>query len=198
MISEYIQGKFSPAIEDSESIKDLIDTHYLNKSHLTDGFASSYYGVSAIGKAIHRSKYEDGGDFPDFILKNCLRLIGKKYNGIKFDLVCYIPPTKSGPLVKNFADKIAKIIGVPISHDLIKTRETQEQKMFQSSFSKQENIQGAFDYKEPEKIKNKTVLLIDDIYDSGTTLKETGRVLSLYGAKWIVPIVIAKTVGGTI
>lgn len=35
-------------------------------SRLTDGYAASYYGVSSVGGAIHRSKYENGGDFRIF------------------------------------------------------------------------------------------------------------------------------------
>jgi ATP-dependent DNA helicase RecQ len=37
--------------------------------------------------------------------------------------------------------------------------------------------------------------LIDDIYDSGATLKEIGKVLTKSGATEIIPLVIAKTVG---
>lgn len=181
-----------------EPIMDLIRMHEQKKSHLIDGYASSYYGVSAVGQAIHRSKYENGGDFPDFLLTSCLRVIGRKYGHIKFDLVCHIPPTQSGKLVENFAGKIARAIGVPISNGLIKVRETKEQKIFQSSFAKQDNIKEAFDFENASTIKGKTILLIDDIYDSGATLKEAGRVLTKYGARWIAPLVIAKTVGGTI
>lgn len=181
-----------------EQLMTLVKKHFKSKSRLSDGYASAYYGMSGVGNALHRSKYEHGGDFPDFLLANCLRLIRKKYKNIKFDLICYIPPTLSGDLVRNFATKIGIALGIEISHDLIKNRDTKEQKVFQSTFSKQENIKGAFKFKNPDILADKTILLIDDIYDSGTTLKEAGRVLTACGAKWIVPLVIAKTVGGTL
>ena len=176
---------------------EIIKEHLARASRLVNGFAASYYGVSNIGAALHRSKYENGGDFPDFLLKKTLSVFGKKYKGIHFDLVMYLPPTKSGDLVNNFATKFARIINVPISHDLIKIRITQEQKIFQNSYSKQENVAGAFDVDETI-VKGKTILLLDDIYDSGATLKEIGKLLTQKGAKYIVPIVIAKTVGGTL
>lgn len=47
-------------------------------------------------------------------------------------------------------------------------------------------------------IKGKCIVLLDDIYDSGATLKEIGKLLTNKGAKCIVPIVIAKTIGGTL
>ena len=176
---------------------EIIKEHLGKASRLVDGFAASYYGVSNVGAAIHRSKYENGGDFPDFLLKKTLSVFGKKFRGIHFDLVLYLPPTKSGDLVKNFATKFARVIDVPISHELKKVRITQEQKMFQNSYSKQENVSDAFDIRE-DIVKDKYIVLLDDIYDSGATLKEVGKLLTHKGAKCIVPIVIAKTVGGTL
>lgn len=195
-----------PIIEYKNAIKtadytaneiEVINEHLSKVSHLVNGYAASYYGVSNVGAAIHRCKYENGGDFPDFLLKKTLSVFGKKLKGMHFDLVLYLPPTKSGDLVKNFAVKFAKVIRLPISHDLIKVRVTNEQKIFQNAYSKQENVAGAFDIDE-NIVKNKTIVLIDDIYDSGATLKEVGKLLTQKGAKYIVPIVIAKTVGGTL
>lgn len=180
-------------IKEMEIIKEQLG----HVSRLTNGYAASFYGVSNIGAALHRSKYENGGDFPDFLLKKTLSVFGKKFRGIKFDLVMYIPPTKSGNLVKNFATKFAHAINVPISHDLNKIRITQEQKMFQNSYSKRDNVVGAFDV-DKNIVEGKIILLLDDIYDSGATLKEVGNLLNRKGAKYIVPIVIAKTIGGTL
>lgn len=180
----------------SEEVE-IIKEHLRKASRMVNGYAASYYGTSNIGAAIHRSKYENGGDFPDFLLNKTLSMFGKKFRDIKFDLVLYLPPTKSGDLVKNFTIKFARVINVPISHALKKVRVTQEQKMFENSYSKHENVLGAFDI-EDDIVKGKTILLIDDIYDSGATLKEVGSILTQKGAKYIVPIVIAKTVGGTL
>lgn len=174
----------------------IINAHLQKASRLVTGYAASYYGVSNVGAALHRSKYGNGGEFPDFLLKKTLSVFGKKFRDVHFDLLLYVPPTKSGNLVKNFATKFARVIGVPVSHGLVKNRDTEEQKIFQNSYSKQENVADAFDIK--ESVTGKTILLLDDIYDSGATLKEIGKLLTAKGAKCIVPIVIAKTVGGTL
>lgn len=182
---------------DRPIVDKALKKHLRDASRLTNGYAASYYAVSHVGAAIHRSKYENGGDFPDFLVTKVLSVIGKKYRGIHFNLVLYVPPTMSGDLVKHFAEKIASIIKVPISHDLVKTRKTNEQKIFQNSYSKKDNVAGAFTLRN-NIVKGKTVLLIDDIYDSGATLKEIGKQLTMFGAKFVVPLVIAKTVGGTL
>ena len=80
----------------------------------------------------------------------------------------------------------------------MKARQTNEQKIYQNSYLKQENIKDAFTFNRPDEIAGKRILLIDDIYDSGATMKEIGRLLTLMGAELIVPITIAKTIGGDI
>ncbi len=164
--------------------------------NMIDGVAASYYGVSNVGSAIHRSKYENGGDFPEFLLRLTLKAFYKKFGDKKFDIVLFVPPTNSGDLVKNFAIKFASSIKVPISFDLIKTKQIDAQKVFQNSFLKQENVKDAFTYNNTIDLQGKRIIVLDDIYDSGATLKEIGKLLTAMGAELIVPITIAKTVGG--
>lgn len=165
-------------------------------SNLVNGVAASYYGVSNVGAAIHRSKYENGGNFPDFLLRFTLKAFRKKFDQEKFDMILYIPPTKSGELVKNFAIKISQVLKFPISHNLRKQRQISEQKVFENSYLKADNVRDAFIYNNSTEIEDKSILLIDDIFDSGATVKEIGRYLTNSGAKKIAPLVIAKTVGG--
>jgi ATP-dependent DNA helicase RecQ len=167
-------------------------------SNIVNGVAASYYGVSNVGAALHRSKYENGGDFPDFLLELVLKAFRKKFGQEKFDLILYVPPTSSGDLVKNFAVKISQVLKIPISHNLVKARQTKEQKVFENGYLKTENVKDAFTFTTPNDIKGKSILLVDDIFDSGATLKEIGKLLTKLGASKIAPIVIAKTVGGDI
>jgi len=166
------------------------------KTNLINGVASSYYGVSNVGSALHRCKYENGGDFPDWILRLTLKAFYKNFAKERFDLLIFVPPTKSGDLVKNFAEKIAKTLRIQISYNLKKQRTTKEQKIFQTNILKTDNIKGAFVYEPQEEIIEKNILLIDDIFDSGATIKEIGKYLSKLGANKIAPLIIAKTVGG--
>ena len=167
-------------------------------SNIVNGVAASYYGVSNVGSALHRSKYDNGGDFPDFLLRLTLKAFRKTFGNTRFDWVLYVPPTHSGDLVKNFAVKFASVIKVPISHKLVKSRQTSEQKVFQNGWLKQDNVKDAFSYMSPEEINGKRIILLDDIFDSGATMKEIGKMLTAMGAETIVPVAIAKTVGGDI
>lgn len=180
-----------------ESYFPVLDVESRN-SNIVNGVAASYYGVSNVGNALHRSKYENGGDFPDFLLRLTLKAFHKTFGKARFDWVLYVPPTHSGDLVKNFAARFASAIKVPISHKLVKVRQTSEQKVYQNGWLKQDNVKDAFSYLSPEEVNGKRIILLDDIFDSGATMKEIGKLLTTMGAETIVPIAIAKTVGGDI
>ncbi|RLA09076.1 MAG: RecQ family ATP-dependent DNA helicase [Gammaproteobacteria bacterium] len=180
---------------DDKKIVDGLIQKTKKESKLIDGIASSYYGFSNVGKTIYKCKYENGKDYPDFLLKQTLIAFGKTFKSQKFDLVLFVPPTESGKLVENFATKIANTLKLPI-FSIIKTRETKQQKIFQNKALKTQNIKDVFDINID--ITDESILLIDDIFDSGATITEIGKMLTKRGAKVIVPLVIAKTVGGDI
>jgi len=165
-------------------------------SNIVNGVASSYYGVSNVGTALHRCKYETNEDFPDFLLKLTLKSFRKKFGQEKFDFIAYVPPTSSGDLVKNFAIKLSQILNFPVTHNLIKVRLTKEQKIFENAYLKSDNVNGAFSFNDPNILVGKSILLVDDIFDSGATVKEIGKLFTTLGAVKIAPIVIARTVGG--
>lgn len=193
-----------PNDEWKEKLQDFREDYFPNLeveakgSNIVNGVAASYYGVSNVGAALHRSKYETKEDFPDFLLKLCLKAYRKKFGQEKFDLIAYVPPTSSGDLVKNFATKLSQVLKFPLTHDLVKTRQTNEQKVFENGYLKSDNVSGAFSFNNPSFLVGKSILLVDDIFDSGATIKELGKLFTTFGVIKIAPIVIARTVGGDI
>ncbi len=165
-------------------------------TRLVKGVAASFYGVSQVGSAIHRSKYENGGDFPDWLIQMLLKAYRRRYAGEQFDLILYIPPTVSGDLVRHLAEKVSSFLKIPVLHILAKSRHTLEQKTFENSYLKSGNIAGAFILADTDSVRDKKILLIDDIFDSGATIREAGKYLTESGAAMIAPLVLAKTVGG--
>ena len=162
--------------------------------NMINGIAASYYGVTNVGSAIHHCKYESGEDFPDFLLRLTLKAFRRRFGKATFDLVLFVPPTESGNLVRNFAQKVAGILRFEFSDGLEKNRSTQPQKAFESAIGKKDNVKDAFFLEIG--VKGKNILLIDDIFDSGVTVKEIGRILKIAGAISVAPLTIAKTVGG--
>ena len=105
-----------------------------------------------------------------------LRLIKRKYN-------------QSILLAKHLSIKTK----IPINYtSLIRTENTIPQVQL-SGKARLNNLKNAFMIKYPEIIKNKKIVLIDDVETTGSTLKECAKILKKAGAQNIYALTIAKT-----
>lgn len=60
--------------------------------------------------------------------------------------------------------------------------------------ARQANVRGAFTVSAPDQLQGKTVLLIDDVYTSGSTVNECARVLRRSGAAAVDVFTVARAV----
>lgn len=90
--------------------------------------------------------------------------------------------------------KLSEIIPLPEieKNALGKIRNTDSQIGLADYNKRTLNISGSFGILNKEKIAGKNILLFDDVYTSGATLKEAVRVLKENGARKIIGLVIAK------
>ena len=130
--------------------------------------------------------------FPDNIVKGVYYAYKSKLSNHNFDLIMYIPPTVSGILVEDLAKRLSSLMNIPLSNDL-KKKNTQPQKVFNSGLRKKENVADCFFIDNQSLVKGKKILIVDDVYDSGCTLREAGKFLFDKGAELIAPLTIAKT-----
>ncbi len=94
---------------------------------------------------------------------------------------------------KELGKELANFLKIPLMSDnLIKIKETLCQADLSSVEERKENVKDVFLYLNPEKIKGKGILLVDDIYATGSTIEECARVLRKAGAKKIIGIVVAR------
>jgi predicted amidophosphoribosyltransferase len=54
------------------------------------------------------------------------------------------------------------------------------------------SVRGAYRTAHPERIRGRTVLLVDDVYTTGSTLRECATVLVAAGAKEVRAITVAQ------
>ncbi|MBW2037012.1 MAG: ComF family protein [Deltaproteobacteria bacterium] len=76
---------------------------------------------------------------------------------------------------------------------LSRTRWTQPQTALGRS-ERQENIKGAFFLRHPGKIKGKKIMLVDDVYTTGSTVNECARILMKGGAELVDVLTLARAV----
>ena len=74
---------------------------------------------------------------------------------------------------------------------LIKTKNIIEQSKLNKE-ERQNNIQGVYNLQNPQKITNQKILLVDDIYTTGSTVNECSKILKQANPKKIGVLVLAK------
>ena len=116
---------------------------------------------------------------------------------IKTDCVIPIPLHWSRYAKRGFnqvdllAEELSKELNVPVLNILERVKKTEFQSRL-SSDEKKKNLQGAFRFSKKFNIKlleNKTVLLVDDLLTTGSTLKSAASLLSLAKPGSIVAVV---------
>jgi ComF family protein len=160
-----------------------------------------YYQNLLIKKLIQKFKYEPfirelAKPLASLVVAH-LQLFDNKLNFSDFVLIP-IPLSKRRLRWRGFnqaeelAKELSKYLKIPlISNCLIKTRETLPQVEL-SEKERKENIKEAFYLRDQNKISGKKILLIDDVYTTGSTMEEAARVLKKAGAKEVWGIVVAR------
>jgi len=157
------------------------------------GWSLSYHGRSCTRKLVRASKYEDGGPFALSLVARAIEVLRSRYPMHDIDGIVSVPPTRSGMLVEDFARQVAAQLGVEYVSALAKVRTTQEQKQLTNRVQKADNVKGAFIVRSPDLVMGRTLLLIDDIYDSGYMIREVAQTLMQAGAKVVYPFTITRT-----
>ncbi len=148
-----------------------------------------------LGKLVYHFKYKKNKKAGEILVDLSYQFIKQNYPD--FDAIVAVPPAVASThffvnrfFSENLADKLQK----PLANKIIqRTRFTAEQKNPVDLINKRKNVKDSFKVLESEKIKNKTVLLIDDIYDSGATVNEISGLLKSALAQKVFVFTIAKT-----
>jgi ATP-dependent DNA helicase RecQ len=155
------------------------------------GRALCTYGDSGWGKLVRQGKYEDGY-FDDQLVTASAALI--KNNWIREPApqwVTSIPSLRRPELVKSFAQRLAKVLGLPYYDVIVKAKDTKPQKIMENSFLQCKNAVESFQV--TAGCLSEAVLLIDDMADSGWTLTVCGSLLRRAGSGTVYPFALAST-----
>ncbi len=77
--------------------------------------------------------------------------------------------------------------------NLKRIKATKNQAELKNAEERKENIENCFELARPEEIKNKNIVLIDDVFTTGSTVGEAVKTLKKAGANKIIAFVFAKT-----
>lgn len=91
------------------------------------------------------------------------------------------------------AQKVSASLGLPIDTGvLVRTKNTAPQTLMTDRGAREHNLAGAFSVSDPARIAGKTILLIDDVWTSGSTANEAVRTLLSAGASRVIVAVAAR------
>jgi len=145
------------------------------------GYALDYHSGTDVGETLSRVKYGGRGDrLPERIVTRAADCIREKFmtpGAPPLETVTFIPPSAGCSLVEDFANRLAARLKIPCAALLSRARPTDRQKDMKTRAEKRGNIAGAFALVAGSKLAGRSILLVDDIYDSGWTFREAARVL---------------------
>ena len=89
------------------------------------------------------------------------------------------------------ATLVARPRGIPVLHALKRTRYTSTQTKLDRS-ERMENLRGAFRVRHTARVKERHIVLVDDVFTTGSTVEECSRVLLREGAASVRVITVAR------
>ena len=90
------------------------------------------------------------------------------------------------------ASELSKLCLIPVDYKVLKKIRYTKPQIKCSGKNRKSNIKNAFEVVNPDKIKGKRVLLIDDVYTTGSTMQECIKVLKKAKVKSVDVLTVAR------
>lgn len=157
-------------------------------------FAGSDWQRSPVGEWTYRLKYKQDLSVIPELVAQVMVLVKEHPEILEVDLILPVPPSQQRPddPVQAFAQALSRETGITVGDALVKTRQTEQQKSFTTLAQKKANVDGAF--KLTTSLKGRRILVVDDLFDSGSTLSEIFRVVEKAGAASVHVLTLTRTI----
>ena len=158
------------------------------KFSFLDSWAAVWYYEGYIRKSLHRFKFSRARHYaPAYGRMLAMKLLTEYPDG--FDVLTWVPVsrlrrfTRGYDQVELLATAVGKELGMKPVRTLRKLRNNRPQSGITGTAQRRANVLGIYRETDPELVRGKQVLLLDDIVTSGATAGECARVLLTAGAK---------------
>lgn len=150
-----------------------------------------------IKDVIHRFKFGNHPEFGEGLAILMAEVFMREFDS-QIDCIVPIPMHRKKERSRGFnqaailANGVSKAIGVPVCTGLSRKKQTKPQGSL-SAAEREENVKNAFEVKERMFFQNKKVLLIDDVFTTGSTVESCAKTLISAGAKEVSSLTLSST-----
>jgi competence protein ComFC len=179
VICEKCRGKFEKAV-DREFTSDWMGTKF---EGALDSLTSFYKYNELMKDVLHQYKFLQDVELA--------RVFMEDFKTLKNETSIIVPipmhPDKLRERTFSQVDELLRIVKVPITHVLEKTMNTTQGKK-----SKLERINTEILFKVNSEVDGKSIILVDDLYTTGTTLQHAAFVLKQAGATKVDAVTLVR------
>ena len=156
---------------------------------------SPFYHKGVVKKGIQFLKKDNYVTVTDGFATEMAEVVRREYGGIAFDLLTAVPMHRKDYRQRGFdqtaglAKTLSQRMDVPYIPTLTKMQYTEPQKEL-TAIRRQGNLLGVFDV--TADVVGKTILLVDDVTTTGSTLEECAKMLKIYGAEAVYAVTAAS------
>ena len=168
------------------------------KVQFLDSFTAVWYYEGYVRKSLLRYKFGGKrGYAPSYGRTVAMKLAGEYPEG--FDCLTWVPVsswrrfTRGYDQVELLAVAVSAELGIPAVPMLKKVRHNRRQSGIRDAAARRANVLGAYAVLQPENIRGRRILLLDDILTTGATASECGRMLQSAQAREVHCAAIAAS-----
>ena len=151
-------------------------------------------------EAIHLMKYEKKQVISKHLIQLLQAHLPEDLTSTGYDFLLPIPLHTNRLRQRGFnqaeqiAQGVAQVWGVPVRTDiLLRVRDTVPLSSLESHEERMKNIAGAFEVRSPDSIQGRKILLIDDIFTTGTTIDEALKALQIANPDYVDVLTLTRT-----
>lgn len=165
-------------------------------SHFFEEGRSLFVHKSPVAEAIYAMKYQNRRVYAQFFGKQLAERYGGFIQKKKIDLIMPVPLHRSRKRARGYnqaqllAEELALWTGIPVDTKRLERRKKTRPQKSLNEKQRRLNIRGSFYFE--GKLKGiENILLVDDIYTTGSTLDEAARILLKSGAEKVYFLTIS-------
>lgn len=165
--------------------------------------SAAFIYTDAAKRLITELKFKRKKYRAELLSEEIARRVISDFHGVHFDYVTFVPMSNNARKRRGYnqsevlARKVAKRLFLPCREALTKTKDTPKQHYLNAS-GRRKNLADAVTLKKGTQAEGKTILILDDIKTTGSTLMVCEEVLLSAGAREVYCAVAAIPVFGNI